>query len=306
MAPIITMKQLLEAGVHFGHQTKRWNPKMKKYIFGDRNGIYIIDLQKTVPLFRRAFREVVEIVAGGGDVLFVGTKRQAQDSIEEEAKRCGMFWVNQRWLGGMLTNFKTIKQSITRLKRLEAMKVDGTYEVLPKKEVISLEKQRQKLEKNLGGVKDMEKLPACVFVIDCKREAIAIAEANKLGIPVVAVVDTNCDPDPIDFVIPGNDDAIRAIKLFCSRIADACLEGKMLREERLRSVSEEDFAAEEAPAADETPVPVVERVEKKEEEAAAAATLEVDAPAAAEEAPAAPEAPAAAAAPAGEAAPAAE
>ena len=260
MASVITMRQLLEAGVHFGHQTKRWNPKMKKYIFGARNGIYIIDLQKSLPLFRKAYKKVVEIVADGGEVLFVGTKRQAQEHIEEEAKRCGMYWVNQRWLGGMMTNFQTIKKSIARLKRLETMKADGTYDLLIKKEVVSLERKREKLEKNLGGVKDMEKQPACIFVIDCKREAIAVAEANKLGIPVVAVVDTNCDPDPIDYVVPGNDDAIRAIKLFCSRIADAILEGKMLREERKQAatdkeVDEADFQDTEAGEG-----PVVERV----------------------------------------------
>ena len=260
MASVITMRQLLEAGVHFGHQTKRWNPKMKKYIFGARNGIYIIDLQKSLPLFRKAYKKVVEIVADGGEVLFVGTKRQAQEHIREEAKRCGMYWVNQRWLGGMLTNFQTIKKSIARLKRLETMKADGTYDLLIKKEVVSLERKREKLEKNLGGVKDMEKQPACIFVIDCKREAIAVAEANKLGIPVVAVVDTNCDPDPIDYLIPGNDDAIRAIKLFCSRIADAALEGKMLREERKQAaadkeVDEADFQDTEAGEG-----PVIERV----------------------------------------------
>jgi len=260
MASVITMRQLLEAGVHFGHQTKRWNPKMKKYIFGARNGIYIIDLQKSLPLFRKAYKKVVEIVADGGEVLFVGTKRQAQEHIREEAKRCGMYWVNQRWLGGMLTNFQTIKKSIARLKRLETMKADGTYDLLIKKEVVSLERKREKLEKNLGGVKDMEKQPACIFVIDCKRESIAVAEANKLGIPVVAVVDTNCDPDPIDYLIPGNDDAIRAIKLFCSRIADAALEGKMLREERKQAaadkeVDEADFQDTEAGEG-----PVIERV----------------------------------------------
>ncbi len=260
MASVITMRQLLEAGVHFGHQTKRWNPKMKKYIFGARNGIYIIDLQKSLPLFRKAYKKVVEIVADGGEVLFVGTKRQAQEHIEEEAKRCGMYWVNQRWLGGMMTNFQTIKKSIARLKRLETMKADGTYDLLIKKEVVSLERKREKLEKNLGGVKNMEKQPACIFVIDCKREAIAVAEANKLGIPVVAVVDTNCDPDPIDYVVPGNDDAIRTIKLFCSRIADAILEGKMLREERKQAatdkeVDEADFQDTEAGEG-----PVVERV----------------------------------------------
>lgn len=267
MASIITMKQLLEAGVHFGHQTKRWNPKMKKYIFGARNGIYIIDLQKSLPLFRKAYKKVVEIVADGGDVLFVGTKRQAQEHIEEEAKRCGMYWVNQRWLGGMMTNFQTIKKSIGRLKRLETMKADGTYDLLPKKEVVSLERQREKLEKNLGGVKNMEKAPACIFVVDCKRESIAVAEANKLGIPVVAVVDTNCDPDPIDYLVPGNDDAIRAIKLFCSRIADAALEGKMLREERKQAAADKELSEADFQGVEAGEGPVVERVSQEVEPA---------------------------------------
>ncbi|MBN9687032.1 MULTISPECIES: 30S ribosomal protein S2 [unclassified Corallococcus] len=221
----ITMRQLLEAGVHFGHQTKRWNPKMKPYIFGARNGIYIIDLQKTVTMARAAFRFVADITARGGSVLFVGTKKQAQDVIQEEAARAGQFHVTSRWLGGTLTNFKTIKQGIDRLKTLEKMAEDGTFEVLPKKEVAQLEREREKLEKNLGGVKNMGKLPRCVFVIDPKKEHIAIHEATRLGIPVIGLVDTNCDPDGIDFVIPGNDDAIRSIKLFTSKIADACLEG---------------------------------------------------------------------------------
>jgi small subunit ribosomal protein S2 len=221
----ITMKQLLEAGVHFGHQTKRWNPKMKPYIFGARNGIYIIDLQKTVALARAAFRFVAEVTSRGGAVLFVGTKKQAQDTIQEEARRANQFFVTSRWLGGTLTNFKTIKQGIDRLKALEKMSEDGTFERLPKKEVATLERERQKLEKNLGGVKDLNKLPGCVFVIDPKKEHIAVHEATRLGIPVIGVVDTNCDPDGIDFVIPGNDDAIRSIKLFTSKIADACIEG---------------------------------------------------------------------------------
>lgn len=221
----ITMRQLLEAGVHFGHQTKRWNPKMKPYIFGARNGIYIIDLQKTVTMARAAFRFVADITARGGSVLFVGTKKQAQDVIHEEAARAGQFYVTSRWLGGTLTNFKTIKQGIDRLKTLEKMAEDGTFERLPKKEVAQLDREREKLEKNLGGVKDMAKLPRCVFVIDPKKEHIAIHEATRLGIPVIGLVDTNCDPDGIDFVIPGNDDAIRSIKLFTSKIADACLEG---------------------------------------------------------------------------------
>jgi small subunit ribosomal protein S2 len=222
----ITMKQLLEAGVHFGHQTKRWNPKMKPYIFGARNGIYIIDLQKTVGLARQALRFVSDAVAKGGSVLFVGTKKQAQDAIREEATRSAMFSVTNRWLGGTLTNFKTVKQGIDRLKAIEKMAADGTYERLPKKEVASLEREREKLEKNLGGIKEMSRLPAAVFVIDTKKEYIAVHEANRLGIPVVAVVDTNCDPEGIDYVIPGNDDAIRSIRLFTSKMAEACIEGK--------------------------------------------------------------------------------
>ena len=222
----ITMKQLLEAGVHFGHQTKRWNPKMKPYIFGARNGIYIIDLQKTVTLARNAFRFASDAVARGGNVLFVGTKKQAQDAIREEAQRSGMFFVTNRWLGGTLTNFKTVKQGIERLKAIEKMSQDGTYERLPKKEIAALEREREKLEKNLGGVKEMSRLPAALFIIDTKKEHIAVHEANRLGIPVVAVVDTNCDPEGIDYVIPGNDDAIRSIRLFTGKVAEACIEGK--------------------------------------------------------------------------------
>ncbi|MGZ3288266.1 MAG: 30S ribosomal protein S2 [Xanthobacteraceae bacterium] len=217
------MKQLLEAGVHFGHQTKRWNPKMKPYIFGARNGIYIIDLQKTVALARAAFRFVADVTARGSSVLFVGTKKQAQDVIREEASRATQFFVTSRWLGGTLTNFRTIKQGIDRLKTLEKMAEDGTYDRLPKKEVASLDREREKLERNLGGVKDMSRLPGCVFVIDPKKEHIAVHEASRLGIPVIGVVDTHCDPDGIDFVIPGNDDAIRSIKLFTSKIADAAV-----------------------------------------------------------------------------------
>ncbi|HET8540643.1 MAG TPA: 30S ribosomal protein S2 [Anaeromyxobacter sp.] len=222
----ITMKQLLEAGVHFGHQTKRWNPKMKPYIFGARNGIYIIDLQKTVGLARQALRFVSDATGKGGSVLFVGTKKQAQDAIREAAARAGQFYVTNRWLGGTLTNFKTVKQGIDRLKTIEKMAADGTYERLPKKEVASLEREREKLEKNLGGIKEMSRLPSAVFVIDTKKEHIAVHEANRLGIPVVAVVDTNCDPEGIDYVIPGNDDAIRSIRLFTGKIAEACIEGK--------------------------------------------------------------------------------
>ena len=222
----ISMKQLLEAGVHFGHQTKRWNPKMKPYIFGARNGIYIIDLQKTVVLARAALRFVSESVGKGGSVLFVGTKKQAQDAIREESIRAGQFSVTNRWLGGTLTNFKTVKQGIDRLKTIEKMAADGTYERLPKKEVAQLEREREKLEKNLGGIKDLSRLPSALFVIDTKKEHIAVHEANRLGIPVVAVVDTNCDPEGIDYVIPGNDDAIRSIRLFTGKIAEACIEGK--------------------------------------------------------------------------------
>jgi small subunit ribosomal protein S2 len=222
----ISMKQLLEAGVHFGHQTKRWNPKMKPYIFGARNGIYIIDLQKTVSLARNAFRFVSDAVARGGSVLFIGTKKQAQDVIREEASRCGMFFVTNRWLGGTLTNFKTIKTGIDRLKTIEKMKADGTYDRLPKKEVASLEREREKLERNLGGIKDLSRVPSAIFVVDTKKEYIAVHEANRLGIPVVAVVDTNCDPEGIDYVIPGNDDAIRSIKLFTGKVAEACIEGR--------------------------------------------------------------------------------
>ncbi|BDG09465.1 hypothetical protein AMPC_25780 [Anaeromyxobacter paludicola] len=221
----ITMKQLLEAGVHFGHQTKRWNPKMKPYIFGARNGIYIIDLQKTVTLARNAFRFVSDTVARGGKVLFIGTKKQAQDAVAEEAARCGMFYVTNRWLGGTLTNFKTIKSGIDRLKEIERQAKDGTYERLPKKEVAQLEREREKLEKNLGGVKELSRVPAAIFIIDPKKEHIAVHEANRLGIPVVGVVDTNCDPEGIDYVIPGNDDAIRSIRLFTGKVAEACIEG---------------------------------------------------------------------------------
>ncbi|GLI36741.1 30S ribosomal protein S2 [Geobacter hydrogenophilus] len=240
----VTMKELLEAGVHFGHQTKRWNPKMKPYIFGARNGIYIIDLQKTVRLFKNAYSFVRECAQAGETILFVGTKKQAQDAIGEEASRCNMYYVNQRWLGGMLTNFATVKQSIDRLKRLDAMFADGTVEAYTKKEALQLEKERQKLEKTLGGIKGMGKVPGALFVVDPKNETIAISEAKKLGIPVVAVVDTNCDPDPIDYVIPGNDDAIRAIRLLTSKMADAVLEGAQARDAQLQTGEEEMAAAE--------------------------------------------------------------
>jgi small subunit ribosomal protein S2 len=222
----ITMRQLLEAGVHFGHQTKRWNPKMKPYIFGARNGIYIVDLQKTVRLAREAFKFVSDVCSRGGSVLFVGTKKQAQDAVVEEATRSGQFYVVNRWLGGTLTNFKTIKSGIDRLKTLEKMAGDGTFEKLPKKEVAILQNEMEKLKKNLGGIQEMTRLPGCLFVIDPKKEHIAVHEAMRLGIPIVALVDTNCDPEGIDYVIPGNDDAIRSIRLFCSKIADAAIEGK--------------------------------------------------------------------------------
>ncbi len=238
----ITMKELLEAGVHFGHQTKRWNPKMKPYIFGARNGIYIIDLQKTVRLFKGAYGFVADMARNGESVLFVGTKKQAQDSIAEEAQRCNMFYVNQRWLGGMLTNFATVKQSIDRLKKLDAMFADGSVEVYTKKEILELERERQKLEKTLGGIKGMGKLPGMMFVVDPKNESIAVSEATKLGIPVVAIVDTNCDPDCIDYVIPGNDDAIRAIRLLTSKMADAVIEGA---EARNVALQKDDVAAAE-------------------------------------------------------------
>jgi len=236
---VATMKELLESGVHFGHQVKRWNPKMKKYIFGERNGIYIIDLQKTMKGLEEAYNFIKEVALNGRNILFVGTKRQAQDSLREEAERAGVFYVNQRWLGGMLTNFVTIKKSIEKLKRIERMKEDGTYDALTKKEVARLEKEREKLEKYLGGIKDMEDLPGAVFVIDPKREKIAVHEARKLAIPVVAVVDTNCDPDEIDYVIPGNDDAIRAIRLITSKMADAVLESRAIREKELEEAAVE-------------------------------------------------------------------
>jgi len=243
---IISMKQLLEAGVHFGHQTRRWNPKMKKYIFTERNGIYIIDLQKTVKKIKEAYSFLKDIVQEGGFVLFVGTKKQAQETVQEEAERCEMFFVNQRWLGGMLTNYSTIKKRIDRLKELTRMKEEGTYNLLTKKEVKKLEDERTKLEKFLGGIKDMPGLPNVVFVVDPRKERIAVAEAYKLGIPIIAIVDTNCDPDKIDYVIPGNDDAIRAVKLLTSRISQAVIDAKgelekqKILDEELESPEEED------------------------------------------------------------------
>ncbi len=243
--PAISMKELLEAGVHFGHQTKRWNPKMKEYIFGERNGIYIIDLQKTLKLFKDAARFVGEMAAQGKNVLFVGTKRQAQEAIAEEATRCQMYYINQRWLGGLLTNMTTVQKSIKRLKELDTMSTDGGYEARPKKEVIRLERERKQLLSNLAGIKDMPGLPDVLFVIDSNKEAIAVKEARRLGIPVVAIVDTNCDPDEVDWVIPGNDDALRAIRLFTTKIADSVIEGRAL-------ATEQDFHAERI-ITDETP-----------------------------------------------------
>ncbi|MBV8829947.1 MAG: 30S ribosomal protein S2 [Acidobacteriaceae bacterium] len=243
--PSISMKELLEAGVHFGHQTKRWNPKMKEYIFGERNGIYIIDLQKTLKLFKDAMRYVGEMAAQGKTVLFVGTKRQAQEAIAEEAGRSGQFYVNQRWLGGLLTNISTVQRSIKRLKELDSMASDHAYEGRAKKEVGRLERERKHLQQNLAGIKDMNGLPDLLFVIDSNKESIAVKEARKLGIPVVAVVDTNCDPDEVDYVIPGNDDALRAIRLFTTKIADAVVEGRSL-------ATEQEFTAEKIVSEDET------------------------------------------------------
>ncbi len=236
----VTMKELLEAGVHFGHQTKRWNPKMKQYIFGARNGIYIVDLQKTVRMFKAAYNFIQDTVAGGKSVLFVGTKKQARESIYEEANRCEMFYVHNRWLGGMLTNFQTIKKSIDRLNYLNTIENDGSIELFPKKERLKLGKERLKLDNTLGGIRNMGKLPGAIFIVDPKNEAIAIREGQRLNIPIVAIVDTNCDPDLIDYVIPGNDDAIRAIRLIASRIADACMEGRQLLIERKQAQADKD------------------------------------------------------------------
>ena len=247
---VISMKQLLEAGVHFGHQTRRWNPKMREYIFTERNGIYIIDLQKTVKKIDEAYAFVRDIAANDGTVLFVGTKKQAQESIELEAKRCEMFYVNQRWLGGLLTNFKTIQTRIAKLNQINKMEADGDFDLLPKKEVVQLCALREKLMKNLSGIKDMKKLPSCMFVVDPRKEHIAVLEARNLGIPVVAIVDTNCDPDDADYVIPGNDDAIRAVKLIASKIADAVLEGKQGVQMTDASVDASMPAAEEAEEVD--------------------------------------------------------
>jgi small subunit ribosomal protein S2 len=244
----IAIKELLEAGVHFGHQTKRWNPKMKPYIFGQRNGIYIIDLGKTARLFSDAEAFVNQLASDGGTVLFVGTKRQAQDAVAEEAQRCGMHFVNQRWLGGLLTNFTTIQRSLTRLRELEAMETDGRYESLSKKEVAGVEKEKRKIQKNLDGIRQMSKLPDAVFVIDTRKEQIAVDEARKLKIPVIGVVDTNSDPEQVDYVIPGNDDALRSIRLFASRIADAIMAGRSLRESARAEAASEQQAARRAVA----------------------------------------------------------
>ena len=245
--PSISMKELLEAGVHFGHQTKRWNPKMKEYIFGERNGIYIIDLQKTLKLFKDAMRYVQEMASSGKTVLFVGTKRQAQEAIAEEATRCNMYYVNQRWLGGLLTNMATVQKSIKKLKELDAMATENNWEGRQKKEIVRLERERKHLNQNLCGIKDMNGLPDLLFVVDSNKEAIAVEEARKLGIPVVAVVDTNCDPDKVDYVIPGNDDALRAIRLFTNKISDAVVEGRQL-------VSEHDLVAADKPVSDDVPL----------------------------------------------------
>ena len=247
----VTMKELLEAGVHFGHQTRRWNPKMKRYIFGARNGIYIIDLQQTVKKFKTACDFVADTVADGGSVLFVGTKKQARDTIYEEANRCEMFYVHNRWLGGMLTNFQTVKKSIDRLNYLNNIENDGSISMYPKKEQLYLQKERIKLDANLGGIRNMKSLPKAIFIIDPKKESIAVHEGRRLGIPIVAVVDTNCDPDMIDYVVPGNDDAIRAINLMASRVADACVEGVHRRQEREQAAADkgEESVAEAAAAA---------------------------------------------------------
>jgi small subunit ribosomal protein S2 len=265
----ISMKLLLEAGVHFGHQTNKWNPKMKPYIFGARNNIYIIDLQQTVGLFQSAYNFVINTLAEGGDLLFVGTKKQAQEAVREEATRCGMPYVSQRWLGGMLTNFGTVKKSIDRLNYLDKMFSDDSIRAFPKKEILVLQKEKEKLEKILGGIRTMKSHPSAIFIVDPKREDIAVKEAKKLNIPIVAIVDTNCDPDDIDFIIPGNDDAIRAIKLFSSKFAEAVIEGKKRFEERIQAESNKEITAEEfTTEAVDTDADVPESVETKEETSA--------------------------------------
>ena len=259
---VVSMKQLLEAGVHFGHQTRRWNPKMSRYIFTERNGIYILDLQKTVKKLENAYNFVNELIANGGEILFVGTKKQASESIKEEAMRCGMHYVNARWLGGMMTNFKTIRTRIDRLEQLNKMKEDGTFDLLPKKEVIKLNLEIDKLEKFLGGIKNMTKLPDALFIIDPKKERIAVAEARKLKIPIIAIVDTNCDPDEIDYVIPGNDDAIRAVKLISSVMADAVLSARQGQEGDLEPEQAEEVALKEKVDSAEDSAPVADDSEK--------------------------------------------
>jgi small subunit ribosomal protein S2 len=256
----ITMKELLEAGVHFGHQTKRWNPKMKEYIFGERNGIYIIDLQKTLKMFKEASKFVQDLAADGRIILFVGTKRQAQDAIAEEATRCGGYYINQRWLGGLLTNWVTVQKSVKRLKELDEMATDGRYELLPKKEVIKLERERKHLQANLAGIKNMTRLPDAVFVIDSNKEQIAVREARKLGIPVVAVVDTNCDPTEVDYIIPGNDDALRAIRLFASKIADSVAEGAQLMTDKQVADLSAAVQRADAKAAEEAALPEISNI----------------------------------------------
>ncbi len=266
------MKELLEAGVHFGHQTKRWNPKMKEYIFGERNGIYIIDLQKTLKMFKEASKFVQELAAEGKIVLFVGTKRQAQDAIAEEATKCGGFYINQRWLGGLLTNWVTVQKSVKRLKELDEMATDGRYELLPKKEVIKLERERKHLQANLAGIKNMSRLPDAVFVVDSNKEQIAVREARKLGIPVVAVVDTNCDPSEVDYVIPGNDDALRAIRLFTSKISESIAEGAQLMTDK--QVADMTAATEQAQAREmQQAEDAALALEARAQEAAAASDL---------------------------------
>jgi small subunit ribosomal protein S2 len=268
----ITMKELLEAGVHFGHQTKRWNPRMKEYIFGERNGIYIIDLQKTLKMFKEASKFVQELAADGKIVLFVGTKRQAQDAIAEEATKCGGFYINQRWLGGLLTNWVTVQKSVKRLKELDEMATDGRYELLPKKEVIKLERERKHLQANLAGIKNMSRLPDAIFVIDSNKEQIAVREARKLGIPVVAVVDTNCDPTEVDYVIPGNDDALRAIRLFTSKISESIAEGAQLMTDK--QVADMTAATEQAQAREARQAEdAAAALELRTQEAAAASDL---------------------------------
>jgi small subunit ribosomal protein S2 len=261
---VVTMKELLEAGVHFGHQVKRWNPKMKKYIFGQRNGIYIIDLQKTVKMFEVAYNFIKDLSAKGETILFVGTKKQAQDVILEESQKSESFYVNQRWLGGMLTNYKTVKQGIDKLKKIEVMKEDGTYDLLTKKEVSKHETERMRLEKNLSGVKQMGSLPGAIFIIDPKKEAIAVAEARKLSIPIVALVDTNCNPDDIDYVVPGNDDAIRSIRLLCSKMSEAVAEGKSILNKTQEEAAEKQAIAAKI-AEEEKAVEQQQQEEKKEE-----------------------------------------